>query len=375
MHHALPALDGTAAHILVAEDDPPSAAVLRAVLVRAGYEVSVVEDGASALAHLERHGAPDVLLLDWMLPGISGIEVCDRARQRWDALELPILMVTARDDAESISAAFDAGASDYLTKPFLGAELRSRIAAQLRIRRMVEERRRMEDHLREREKLSALGLLVSSVAHDLSNPLTAISGYAQMLLHDEADARRAEDLRQILGGVDRCRKITSDLLAFARREPAERGEVDVGAVVRATFELRERHLLASGVRASLVAEEALPPVTGVAHQLQQVFLNILLNAEHALAAGDADGGELRMMVGPRPAREGWIAIDFYNSGPPIPDELLPRIFDPFFTTKSVDEGTGLGLAVCRRIVREHGGEIEVESGGEGTTFRVVLPGK
>lgn len=358
------------AHILVAEDDPSSANVLCAVLQRAGYRVTVAVDGAETLRILEEAGPPDVLLLDWMLPGVSGLEICQQVRQNWDPLSLPILMVTARADAESISAAFDAGASDYLTKPFLGAELRARITAHLRTKRLIEEQREMEEHLREREKLSSLGLLVSGVAHDLANPLTGISGFAQLLLQDETNPRNRTDLQRILDEVDRCRRIVGGLLSFARRNPPEHVEVEIEHVLRSTFELRERHLHDSDIDASLRVDSCVPPITGDPHQLQQAFLNILLNAEQALRHA---GHVLRITARCVQTDREWIVLEFFNDGPPIAPDTLKHIFNPFFTTKGRDEGTGLGLTICQRILREHGGDIEVESTPAGTTFRLYLP--
>lgn len=360
------------AHVLIAEDDAPSSAVLRAVLGRAGYRVTVADDGAQVMRILEAEGPPDVLLLDWMLPGISGLEICHQVRSRWDPLVLPILMVTARADAESISAAFDAGASDYLAKPFLGAELRARISAHLRNKRLAEERQRMEERLQERQKLAAMGLLVSGVAHDLNTPLTGISGFAQLLLREEQDAQKMQDLRHILDEVERCRRIAGELLSFARRHPAERAPVGLDPVLRGTFELRERHLRSSGVNASLRVDPSLPEIVADQHQLRQVFLNVLINAEQALSAR---GGTIRVSAESvrTEGGEAWVVVEFFNDGPPIPAEALPHIFDPFFTTKPEEEGTGLGLTICNRVVREHAGRIEVESGEEGTRFRIFLP--
>jgi signal transduction histidine kinase len=365
-----------AARILIAEDDGSTASVLETLLGRVGYEVAVASDGGEALRMLEEGPPPDILLLDWMLPEASGLEICRRVRERWDPIMLPVLMVTAKTDAESISSAFAAGASDYLTKPFLGAELRARIAAHLRVKHLLEERARLDEHLMEREKLSALGLLVSGVAHDLKNPLGGISGYAQLLLEEEDDPTKVDSLRRILDEVQRCDRIVGDLLSFARRNPSERSEVDVARVLRDTVELRERQLQSTGLRTRVEIQPGLPRIRGDAHQLQQVFLNILINAEHALR----DGGETLQVtaaIAPpstrRPGDSQWIALSFYNDGPPIPAELLPRIFQPLFTTKGKEEGTGLGLAICQRVVREHGGEMDVESGSDGTTFRIFLP--
>jgi signal transduction histidine kinase len=358
--------------IFIAEDDPASAAVLRAVLGRVGYQMEVAPDGAAMLELLDAEGPPDLLLLDWMLPGVSGLEICHRVRQRWDQLELPILMVTAKADAESISAAFDAGASDYLAKPFLGAELRARIAAHLRGRQLLLERQRIDQHLREREKLSSLGLLVSGVAHDLSNPLVGIAGYAQLLLRDEVDPEKRSDLERIVAEAGRAQRIVRNLLGFARRHPAERGPIDLESVVRATLELRDQHFRTAQLAAELVVEGEVGQVLGDPHQLQQAFVNVVLNAEQALRHS---GTGLRVTVRPQAVagKSNWMAVEFYNDGPPISPEVLPHIFDPFFTTKGSEEGTGLGLPITQRIARELGGDLQVESGAEGTTFRFLLP--
>lgn len=360
--------EGGGARVLIAEDDAAASRVLRQLLAQAGYVVTVTSDGEATLRWLDENGPPDVLLLDWMLPRVSGLDVCHRLRQRWNALELPILMVTAKADTESVYAAFDAGASDYVTKPFRGAELRARIAAQLRVKRLLEERRRMEEHLAERDKLFTLGLIAAGVAHDLNNPLSVIGAHAQLLARRPDAGETAAPLREILDAVERCRHITGDLLNFGRRSPAERGEVDVGHVLRGTLALREADLAAGDVRVTVSIDDALPPLTGDAHQLQQVFLNILVNAEHALRER---GGEIHLAAAAEEEGRA-VLVTLRNDGPPIPEEALPRIFDPFFTTKG-DEGTGLGLAVCRRIVQEHGGSIRVESGADGTAFVLRLP--
>ncbi|HEU0301348.1 MAG TPA: response regulator [Longimicrobium sp.] len=361
---------GAGEHVLIAEDDAAAARVLRLLLEQSGYRVTLAPDGESAMRILDEQGAPDLLLLDWMLPGVSGLEICHAARQRWDALRLPILMVTAKTDPESVYAAFDAGASDYVGKPFRGAELRARIGAHLRTRRLVEERARMEAHLRERDKIFTLGLLAGSVAHDLNNPLAVISAHAQILLRRAPDEESAEQLRDIIQAVDRCSRIVTDLLNFARRHPAERGPVDVAGVVRATVGMRERKLATSGVEVRLELPDELPLASGDWHQLQQVFLNVLVNAEQAL---HERGGVIRVAAARSEEPEPSVAVEFWNDGPPIPPEVLPHIFDPLFTTKTGDEGTGLGLFICRRIVREHGGWITVRSGGDGTAFTIRLP--
>jgi len=361
--------------VLIAEDDSAAAEMLELMLTKAGYQVRIARDGAEALRMIDGGVVPDVLLLDWMLPEITGLSVCRRVRERWNALSLPILMVTAKADYESKAAAFAAGANDYVTKPFLGAELRARIAAHLRIKQLSEEMRALDEHLMEREKLSTLGLLVSGVAHDLNNPLGSIYGYAQLLLEQESEPDRRACLDRILIDVRRCNRIVTDLLSFARRHAPQRSDVHIGEILIRTMELRERQLFLAGITCERDLPDDLPYVFGDEHQLQQVFVNILINAEHALREG---GRTIRVSASISPGSEdgltsGRLAISFYNDGPAIPEELRARIFEPFFTTKGAEEGTGLGLAICTRIINEHGGEIEVQSDDDGTTFTVALP--
>ena len=361
---------GRGEHILIAEDDPGAGRVLRLLLEQTGYRVTLAANGLTAMRILEEQGAPDLLLLDWMLPGVSGLEICHSARQRWDALRLPILMVTAKTDPESVYAAFDAGASDYVGKPFRGAELRARIGAHLRTRRLWEEKERMESHLRERDKLFTLGLLAGGVAHDLNNPLAVISAHAQVLQRRAQDAETREQLQGILSAVDRCSRIVNELLNFARRHPAERGPVDVGAVLAETLAMRERQISTSGIDLRVEVDERLPMIEADAHQLQQVFLNIVVNGEHALRER---GRTLRVRAVPVDEPVPGVLVEFWNDGPPIPPDVLPHIFDPLFTTKPGEEGTGLGLFICRRIVREHGGWLDARSDADGTAFTVRLP--
>jgi signal transduction histidine kinase len=364
-----------APRILIAEDDSAAAEMLRLLLTNVGYEVRIATDGAEALRMSTGTPAPDIVLLDWMLPEVTGLEVCRTIRARADALSLPILMVTAKADLESKSAAFAAGANDYITKPFLGAELRARVAAHLRIKQLSDERRLMDEHLMERDKLSTLGLLVSGVAHDLNNPLGGIYGYAQLLLEQETDPDKRASVERIILDVKRCNRIVSDLLSFARRHSPEWTAVAVGDVLERTLDLRDRQLRAAGIAPALTISSALPTIAGDVHQLQQVFVNILINAEHALREG---GTTLKIDAACAgqwgEPRQDWVAIRFFNDGPQIPPDLVERIFDPFVTTKAAEEGTGLGLAICQRIVREHAGEIRVESTPAGTTFSILLPG-
>ncbi len=227
----------------------------------------------------------------------------------------------------------------------------------------------MEAHLRERDKLFTLGLLAGGVAHDLNNPLAVISAHAQLLARRAADPESAAQLREIQEAVERCTRIVGELLGFARRHPAERAAVRLPELLRATLALRERRLSASGVEVEMDVADDLPPVRGDRHQLQQLFLNVLVNAEQAL---EESGSRLRIAARAEAARGG-VEVEIWNDGPPIPPRALPRLFEPLFTTKPGDRGTGLGLFICRRIAGEHGGSIRASSDGSGTSFIIFIP--
>jgi len=220
------------------------------------------------------------------------------------------------------------------------------------------------------EKMAAVGQLVSGVAHEVNNPLTAILGFADLLMQNpELPESARKDLRVILQEAQRTRQIVQNLLSFARQTPPQRNEVQVNLILRRTIQLRSYDFHSHGVEVIEQLDERLPDIIGDAHQLQQVFLNILNNAYDAVH-------EVR-----RPARieivsakKGeFVEVSFRDNGHGISDP--DRIFDPFFTTKEIGKGTGLGLSICYGIVKEHGGEILCHNNpdGEGATFIVRFP--
>jgi len=238
-------------------------------------------------------------------------------------------------------------------------------------RDMTEEIER-EQRLRRAERLGSLGTLVGGVAHELNNPLAAIVGFVQLLLMDDRMPDDREDLETIRREAERMAKIVSDLRLFARDredEPAA-GRVSVNDVVRHVLRTREYSLRTHNVEVREEMDPDLPPVLGDRGRLEQVVLNLVVNAEQALH--DCEGAR-RLLLRTRRSASG-VTIQVEDSGPGIPPDHLERVFDPFFTTKPPGEGTGLGLSLVHRIVTEYGGELRVDSQvGTGTTFRIDLP--
>ncbi|MFZ1052121.1 MAG: PAS domain S-box protein [Candidatus Sulfotelmatobacter sp.] len=228
----------------------------------------------------------------------------------------------------------------------------------------------LRDKLVHAEKMAAVGQLVSGVAHEVNNPLTAILGFADLLLENpEIPETARKDLRVILQEAQRTKTIVQNLLSFARQMPPQRNAVQLNLILRRTIQLRSYDFNSHGVDIVEHLDEDLPDVIGDAHQLQQVFLNILNNAYDAV---HEVGRPARIEIMTTKA-DNAVEVSFRDNGYGIshPD----RIFDPFFTTKEVGKGTGLGLSICYGIVKEHGGEILCHNNtdGQGATFIVRFP--
>jgi signal transduction histidine kinase len=226
------------------------------------------------------------------------------------------------------------------------------------------------DLLLQSEKMALMGQVIAGIAHELNNPLTIVIGNVQLMIMREVSEKNLQSLGRIKDGAERASKIVRNLLTFARQQKPERKPVDVNAVLKKSLELRAYELKVSNIEVSLDLASRMPETMADPHQLQQVFLNLIVNAEHAMLESHGKG-LLRMSTR---AENGRIMVFFSDDGPGIPPESLRRIFEPFYTTKPVGKGTGLGLSICQAIVGEHGGRIDVESiVGRGATFVVDLP--
>ena len=244
----------------------------------------------------------------------------------------------------------------------------------------VTERRRREEAARRSERMASLGTMLAGVAHELNNPLAAISGFAQIMLRQSRNEDDQSALETIQHEAGRAAKIVKDLLTFARRQDGEPREyVDMNSVVAYIASTRRYSLETHGTRLGLELSPSLPRVLGDRAQLEQVVLNLLVNAEHALtqmcdAPSEERAGKCTSLIVRTSAQHSTVILEITDSGPGIAAADLARIWDPFWTTKAEGEGTGLGLAVVHGIVAAHGGSIDVASEpGKGTTFTVRLP--
>ncbi len=397
--------------VLIVDDSAVMRRLLRSSLQKWEYEVVEAQDGARAWELFQRERFP-LVLTDWLMPELDGLELTRRIR----ASELPsyvyIILLTAKSEKEDLVAAMDAGADDFLAKPFDPDELRVRMREG---KRMIELESKLAEQNRElrmtqaalvqSEKLASLGQLAAGMAHEINNPVAYVTNNLAVLKRDVravvevlqayrrgaevlaraapplaaelAELEAASDLAWIeenlprlfassLEGLGRVRNIVQNLREFARLDSADLDALDLNAALTSTL-----GVLAREVQEKQLAVEThfgqLPPVVCRPGKIHQVFHNLLLNA---IQASEPRGSlEVRTAV-----ERDQALVEVQDHGCGIAAEHLPRLFEPFLTTKAVGRGAGLGLAICYGIVREHGGAIEVDSQpGRGSTFRVRLP--
>jgi PAS domain S-box-containing protein len=245
-----------------------------------------------------------------------------------------------------------------------------RIPKVLALVRDFTDQRRAQTQLQQAEKLAAMGQLVSGVAHEINNPAAIISGFAQTLLLDPLATEQRETVQMMYDEATRIGRITSNLLAFARAGSKERTLVDLNETIRRTYALRSYHLTTLNITVNLELDDSTPKAWANGSEMQQMLLNLLINAEQALTGSS---GRRVIAIRTLTTSEERVQLQVADTGPGIPLDIQEKIFDPFFTTKPEGTGTGLGLSICYGIAHDHGGRISVDSvPGQGATFTVDL---
>jgi two-component system NtrC family sensor kinase len=400
-------------------DDEESVRGLFAAYLGENYSCATAVDALGALELLARE-AFALVITDMQMPGLSGIELLRKITDLYK--DTAVIIVSGINRTQRVMDAIRIGASDYLTKPCELDVLTISVERALERRMLLRNARRYKQDLEHRnaelarqktemehlqaqvlhaEKMASLGQLAAGVAHELNNPAgfiysniellkeyvdrlkSCLSDYDQLPLPPAAAARinaikkeinydsMVSDLGSILSdcysGAERIRDVVQNLRLFSRLDEAEVKRVDLNEGIESTVRLLSGYYKSG--RISLIRDYGeIPQVNCYAAQLNQVWMNVLVNAAQAIGTGV---GDVRITTR---CEERTVVVSVSDNGPGISPEQLKKIFDPFFTTKPVGEGTGLGLSISHGIIERHGGMIEVESAtGKGTTFNISLP--
>ncbi len=381
--------------ILVVDDEALILDLAVMLLTTRGYEVITAESGEECLATVERE-MPSLVLLDYMMPGMDGMTTLREMRQRFP--DTYVIMLTGKGNEQIAVEVMKAGAADYVLKPFRNQDLIDRIENVLRIRRIEIhnrelrlERERLLNEIKgwnselerrvaektlelerahaeimQAEKLATLGHLAAGMAHEIRNPLNAISLFSQILKPVLVnDPERAGYVDKLLGEVDRIDNILIQLLASSKRPRGATQPVSLQEVIDRILTSLNEQLEAHDIKLDKELETGLPPIMANIAEVEQIFTNLFTNAIYEMR----QGGRL----GVRLARDrDRIQIEVSDTGRGIPPENLSKIFDPFFTTKP--KGTGFGLSVVLRIVKTYQGHIKAQSEtGQGTVFQIEFP--
>ena len=365
--------------ILVVDDEPINRQVLQHQLEMVGYRVEVAIDGLQGLKLLEKLN-PQVILLDVMMPRLSGYQTCYRIRQKYSASEMPIILLTAKDQPEDTVRGFQHGANDYLTKPFSREELLIRVRFHLKLSkatsevyRMMDDLRGMQNQLIQSAKLAAVGEMTSGIAHELKTPLAGISTILSGVelakqLHQEIDMDAACSRVNLL--VKRCSAIIEHMRNYSRRTEEIHSQTQIiNQLLKNTLLLVEPQLKRIGGKLELHLGHDLPFVAGNDIQLEQVFINLCNNACDAMEQSKERTLTIQSM-----AEGDEVVVRVSDTGTGMRPEVQERVFESFFTTKSADKGTGLGMSISQNIIEQHKGQIRFNSElGRGTTFEIYLP--
>ena len=238
-----------------------------------------------------------------------------------------------------------------------------------------EERNSLQEQLIRSEKLAAVGELIAGVVHEINNPLTGIKGLSELLLNETQDEEKKKDLKFIHELSERIEKIVKNLQRFVHREKPSRKYVNINELIDVVISIRDYEMTARNIKIERDYQPDLPLVFTDPSQLEQVFLNLITNAEYAIHDNQEKAGTLSIATSVVPDNAGGtVVIEFFDTGAGIPTDVLPKIFNPFFTTKGVGKGTGLGLSVSYGIIKGHGGEISARNRKEGgAVFTIKLP--
>jgi signal transduction histidine kinase len=368
-------------HILVVDDEPRNLRIIQKALEKK-YELDFAEDGESALEKI-KDNTPAIILLDIMMPGIDGYEVCRKVREGLGNKLIKIILVSGKAMVEERLKGYEVGANDYVVKPFIKEELEAKVKVFLELYRaetkllhinnsLEEEIVKRTDQLLKSEKMAFIGMHSAEIVHNLKNPLAIIKGYGQILQKKDPDNKYAP---LIMSGVDKLELIIKSILETTRVNfDDEKQKVDINKIVKSELEVLNINLDYKHEVVTHLELNEVSTVIGSPGHFSQIFGNLFSNANDAMF--ECRKKELRIKTC---EDEDFVKVLIADTGCGITEENLEKVFEPLFTTKSREKdeggpvGTGLGLASCKRMIEGYGGTINIRSiVGEGTEFEVKI---
>ena len=367
--------------VLIVDDDPIVRGIARESLEEAGFEVSEAENGLEALEAVQEN-KPDIILLDVMMPEMDGFATCNILRKTSGCEMIPVLILTALDDVESINRAYEVGATDFITKPINWVILVQRVRYMTRAARMLNERKRLEKELQQAQKLEAVATLAGGIAHDFNNLLQTVQGFAELLLLKvEKDEFGYMELHEIYAAARRGGELTRQLLTYSRKLTSEKSIVNLNNRIRQVNELLRR-TIPKMIEIEMRLDSDIKEVNADPLQVEQVLMNLAVNAKDAMP----DGGKLVIetenvtlddaycLIHSKATPGDYVLVRVSDTGQGIDSDIIEHIFEPFFSTKAPGKGTGLGLSMVHGIIENHCGHITCQSDpATGTTFELYFP--
>jgi len=364
--------------ILIIDDEPDIVESLEVMLTPRGYHVVTASSGGSGVGSAASE-KPDIILLDVMMPGMDGFETCRRLKNSDETKNIPVLLLTALNQSDDKVKGLDAGADDFITKPFNDVELRARVRAFVRTKKLRDDLEESYRRLKELEQLR--DSLTHMLVHDLKVPLTAVKGGVETVL-DAMNKKEnlLEPHRRLLAnaksGADKVLGLIQDILDASRMEenklPLHKSPVDMAALARSCAAMVEPLRAQSQVALTINAGPSLPEINLDEALVGRVLVNLISNS----LKFTPPGGTITVSLSYRPG-EKQVECAVHDTGSGIPQEDLEKIFDKFFQRsdfQATRKGQGLGLAFCRLAVERHGGKIWAESeNGKGSRFVMRFP--
>lgn len=407
--------------ILIVDDELVSRMKLQKIMESFG-ECKLAENGEDALKIAMSENPPDIIFLDIEMPGMDGFEVCRRLKADPKTKDIPVIFLTAHTEIESITRGFELGAVDYITKPFHKAEVKARARTHLSLKKArediqaksvilqnqikeiqekTEQLRQKDLQLLEMDRVVGIATLAAGIAHEINNPLSFVKSsigfvkksvdkmvgaarywddkpvsepllkdykdYLSQINFDYAASSLGEKFDRIKKGIERIMKIVNSLKSFSRVDKEEIGKIDINNSIEEAIEILSAQELED---VEFVKElQKTPLMECSANAINQCLLHTIQNAIDAV-----EGRGTIKIISSYNERENQILINIIDNGKGMSPELVRQAFNPFFTTKAVGSGTGVGLSMTERIIKRHGGKINISSKeGEGTTITMILP--